>query len=187
MRNPVRSKNLKPRLWPVWGAGAVALAGSAPAPESVLAGLPLVLLGVAIRSWGAGHLVKNELLVCSGPYAYVRHPFYLGTLAIGTGFAVMLGGPGTWLGLAILLPWFFVSYFPRKERVEAHRLAAIYGEAFERYRDAVPALLPARGRYPDGAATRWSWARYDGNNELGTLLACLAGLGIVAAWVWLRG
>jgi hypothetical protein len=172
-------------------------------------------MGLVIRSWGAGHLVKNDLLVRSGPYAYVRHPFYLGTLCIGVGFAAMLGGYSAAAALAVLLPWFFGFYFPRKERLEAQRLAGLYGEAFERYRAAVPALWPMRGPYVPSPAPspprsgeradnetaratesqeplpaeseRWSWARYDGNNELGTLLACLAGLAVVGVWAVARG
>ncbi len=187
MRNPIRPKNLKPRLWPAWIAFGLALALSAPTLTSLGAGLPLVALGLAIRTWGAGHLVKNDELVCTGPYAYVRHPFYLGTLCIGAGFAVMLGGRSALIGLAVLLPWFFGSYFPRKERIEAGRLAEIYGEAFERYRRAVPALWPRGPAYAGAPAARWSWTRYDGNNELGTLLACVAGLAIVGAWTVVRG
>ncbi|MDH4017684.1 MAG: hypothetical protein OEV20_10115 [Actinomycetota bacterium] len=187
MRNPIRPKNLKPRFWPAYLAGALALALSAPTPGSVLAGLPLLAAGIAVRSWGAGHLVKNDLLICSGPYAHVRHPFYLGTLCIGVGFAVMLGGRSALVSLALLLPWFFGFYFPRKERIEASRLADLYGEAFERYREAVPALWPTRPAYASGDAARWSWSRYDANNELGTLLACLAGFALVGIWAVARG
>jgi len=182
MRNPIRPKNLKPRFWPAYVAGALALALSSPTPSSALAGLPFVLFGISVRTWGAGHLVKNDELVCTGPYAWVRHPFYLGTLAIGTGFAVMLGGRSALVALAVLAPWFFGFYFPRKERIEAARLAAIHGEAFDRYRDAVPALWPVRGAYPARGEAGWSWARYDRNNELGTLLACLAGLLLLGVW-----
>lgn len=187
MRNPIRPKNLKPRFWPAFAAGAAALVLSDPSKASLLAGLPLVLAGVAVRTWGAGHLVKNDLLVCTGPYAHVRHPFYLGTLSIGAGFAVMLGGASAAACLVVLLPWFFLSYFPRKERIEARRLADRYGEAFERYRASVPALWPARATYAGAEDARWSWSRYDRNNELGTLLACVAGLVAVFAWASSRG
>ncbi len=190
MRNPIRIKNLKLRFWPAYLAGAAALALSSPSATSLLAGLPFVGAGLAVRTWGAGHLVKNDELVCTGPYAHVRHPFYLGTLCIGVGFAVMLGGASAAASLVILLPWFFGFYFPRKERVEAGRLAGLYGEAFDRYRAEVPALWPARAAYVGGSGggeSRWSWSRYDGNNELGTLLACLAGLVAVALWALAGG
>ena len=32
-------------------------------------GVPLVVLGEAVRTWAAGHLVKDETLTVGGPYA----------------------------------------------------------------------------------------------------------------------
>ena len=34
----------------------------------------IVVLGAALRSWGAGHLLKNDGLTITGPYAHLRHP-----------------------------------------------------------------------------------------------------------------
>jgi len=189
MRNPIRLKNLGARFWPAYLAGALAIALSAPTRWSLALGAPLVAAGLVVRGWGAGHLVKNQLLTRSGPYAFVRHPFYLGSLCIGSGFAVSLGGWSTVGALAVLLPWFFVSYFPRKERVEAERLHALYGAEYDRYRDAVPALWPARRgyRWTEVGGERWRVSRYDANNELGTLIACLAGVALLAGWVAFHG
>ena len=86
------------------------------------------------------------------------------------------------LGIALLWPWFAFSYFPRKERVEGARLEARYGERYVAYRAGVPALLPRLRpwRADAVAATEptpmgWALARYSDNNELGTLLAVVAG------------
>jgi len=187
MRNPIRPKNLKARFWPAYALGALALWLSTPTRASLLAGLPFVVFGIVVRTWGAGHLVKTDELACSGPYAFVRHPFYLGTLSIGVGFAAMLGGPVAIASIALLLGWFFGFYFPRKERSEAARLSARHGEPFERYRSAVPALWPQRRPYAQRSSARWSLARYDDNNELGTLLACCAGLLILGVVAHARG
>ena len=91
-----------------------------------LAGLVAVLLGVAVRTWGAGHLVKTTSLTISGPYARMRHPLYVGTLLCGSGIAVMLGGAWALGVLAVFLPWFFLVYFPRKERLESERSMVRY-------------------------------------------------------------
>ena len=187
MRNPVRFKNLSPRLAPFYLLGFVVLWLAQPSWASVSGGLSGLLAGLVVRAWGAGHLVKTDRLAVSGPYAYVRHPLYLGTLLIGAGFASMLRG---WLALGVLaafLGWFVLFYFPRKERTESARLLARYGEAYGAYKDQVPALLPRlRAWKPESVlaeqldqGVRWQFSRYDENNELGTLLACTLGVGLV--------
>ena len=189
MRNPFRSKNWRPRMWPAFGLGALALLVSTPDERSLVMGLPVVAVGLGLRSWGAGHLVKNEAFVCTGPYAHVRHPLSLGTLCIGTGFALALGGGvgvAVWVGL---LAWFFLSYFPRKERVESQRLRERYGDVYERYRTEVDALWPALRPWPTALDVAddvgWRASHYDDNNELGTLIATLVGAMIVAGWaIW---
>ncbi len=181
MRNPIRLKNFGPRYLPYILAGLVVLALREPPSEGFALGVPTIAAGAALRSWGAGHLVKNDTLTTSGPYAHLRHPLYLGTLLVSTGFALLLGGFWSLALLAALWPWFALGYFPRKDRLESARLAALHGEAFERYRAAVPALWPRwtpwRSPVPgEGGAARWQLARYSDNNELGTLLAIAGAL-----------
>jgi protein-S-isoprenylcysteine O-methyltransferase Ste14 len=185
MRNPIRPKNLNARFLPLYVVGLTILVFQPPRPDGFIVALPLIVAGTALRAWGAGHLVKNNRLTTTGPYAHLRHPLYLGTILIATGFGVWAGG---WLALAILgflWPWFALHYFPRKERSESARLEAAYGERFVRYRRAVPALWPRMRAWQDGQSTarpdRWAIDRYDENNELGTLLALA--LGVVVFWI----
>lgn len=185
MRNPIRLKNLKLRFGLLYLLGAVALFTLHPDPVNFVAGGSLVALGSVLRTWGAGHLVKNDRLTVTGPYAHLRHPLYAGTLLIGSGFAVIAGGVLSLFLLALLMPWFFLMYFPRKERIESERLEALYGAQFAGYREAVPALFPSlrawrpatgQGEAFDDLARTWSRDRYLDNNELGTLIALVAGL-----------
>jgi protein-S-isoprenylcysteine O-methyltransferase Ste14 len=170
MRNPIRLKNFNARYAPYFLAGAVLLLASDASWRGIAIGSLPIVAGLGLRAWGTGHLVKNERFTVSGPYAYVRHP--LATVAV----------------LAFVLPWFALSYFPRKERVESARLQARYGSAFDHYRAEVPALWPRlRAWRPAPAESAdvdsdigWSIARYDRNNELGTLIAVLAGIAAVA-------
>lgn len=202
MRNPIRLKNLRGRFLPYIVVGLVILVLRRPTQAGLALGLPLVLLGAVLRSWGAGHLVKTDALTTEGPYAHLRHPLYLGTLLVATGFAFAVGGVWTLAVLAFVWPWFAFHYFPRKERSESARLAARHGEAFERYRAVVPALLPRLRPYraeplPAAAASAstasasaasakgWRLERYSENNELGTLLAIVGGVLLLiarAAW-----
>jgi protein-S-isoprenylcysteine O-methyltransferase Ste14 len=185
MRNPIRPKNLNARFLPLYVVGLTILVFQPPRPDGFIVALPLIVAGTALRAWGAGHLVKNNRLTTTGPYAHLRHPLYLGTILIATGFGVWAGG---WLALAILgflWPWFALHYFPRKEGSESARLEAAYGERFVRYRRAVPALWPRMRAWQDEQSTarpgRWAIDRYDENNELGTLLALA--LGVVVFWI----
>lgn len=190
MRNPLRLKNLRLRFLPAVLVAGLCLAWLEPRPAQTGVGVTLVALGLALRAWGAGHLVKRDSLTVTGPYAYLRHPLYAGTLLICAGFGIALG-PAGWLALAALLSWFFVSYFPSKERRESQLLEQRYGSSYTAYRARVGALLPSlpgiqRGSTRDtgrgGAAgnARWSLARYSENNELGTALGVVVGLALVA-------
>lgn len=186
MRNPIRFKNLKLRFTLPYALGALALYFFEPHAWSIAAGAGLVVVGSLLRGWGAGHLVKNDRLTVTGPYAHLRHPLYAGTLLVGAGFALIAGGPLTLVLLCVLVPWFFLMYFPRKERIESARLAEIYGAPYVSYRDEVPALVPAihawrppsAARPFDDLARSWSSRRYVDNNELGTLLALVAGIAL---------
>jgi protein-S-isoprenylcysteine O-methyltransferase Ste14 len=187
MRNPIRLKNLNIRFLPLYVIGVSIFLLRPPSREALALGLPLVALGALLRGWGAGHLVKNDVLTTTGPYAYLRHPLYAGTILIGTGFALALGDWLSLLAVLALWPWFALDYFPRKERSEAERLESLYGGDFVHYRRAVPALWPRwrawRGSKDEKAGGRdWALERYSGNNELGTLLAVVVGW----AGLWLR-
>ncbi len=185
MRNPIRLKNLNARFLPLYLIGFAILVFRPPRPDAMWVALLLIGLGAVLRGWGAGHLVKNAQLTTSGPYAHLRHPLYLGTILVATGFGVWVGG---WLSLGVmgvLWPWFAFHYFPRKERAESARLEAAYGEAFIRYRREVRALWPRLRAWPGGTVsagrTRWAFERYSDNNELGTLLAL--SLGVLVFWL----
>jgi len=184
VRHPFRRKNLSLRLLPAYALSLAALALAQPTLPSFALGLPFVALGAGLRTWGAGHLVKNDLLSLGGPYAHLRHPLYAGTLCLALGFGVIAGGWALALVLGGFLPAFFLYYFPYKERVESARLEQRYGRVYAEYRRAVPALLPSLARFtpPGGAAVRerWSAARLRENDEHGTLLGVGVGLLLLA-------
>ncbi|MCZ7650163.1 MAG: isoprenylcysteine carboxylmethyltransferase family protein [Thermoanaerobaculia bacterium] len=154
-----------------------------PEPWTFGIGLVLVILGETVRFWAAGHLLKTQELVTSGPYRHTRNPLYLGRLLILSGLCLMANLPrgGSWIALALGWAFFFGYYLPRKERVEPARLREVHGEAYERYRRAVPALFPQLRPYPEGGTNLWSAARMRRNREhlmvLGLALASLF-------WLW---
>ena len=147
-----------------------------PEKGMLAAGLAVALAGIALRTWAAGHLAKNQALATSGPFAYTRNPLYLGTLAAGAGFAV--AGRSWWLA-ALLAAYFFGVYLPVIGQEESH-LRKLF-PAYAGYQARVPRVWPRRSpAYRDGVAFEWSlWVR---NQEYKAVLAYLA----AAAWLAAR-
>jgi protein-S-isoprenylcysteine O-methyltransferase Ste14 len=174
-------RRLRPRLLLVYAAAGALLWSARPTPLSIGLGLLPIALGVALRIWATGYLHKNDALTVAGPYAFLRHPLYLGTLLVAAGFAAMAASAPAAIVFAGFLVGYFGYYLPYKERIECARLEALYGDAFRRYAVAVPALAPRVYAYrPLGAectaSPPWTLARFADNHELGTALAVGAGV-----------
>jgi len=186
VRHPFRRKNLSPKLLPLYALGALCLWLAEPTAGRLLAGGIAVALGAGLRAWGAGHLVKTERLVVSGPYAHLRHPLYAGSLLVALGLGVAAGPRALALVALVFAPFFFGYYFPRKDRREGERLAHRHGEAYAAWRRAVPALVPRMAAWrpasagPGEGRPRWSAARFRANDEDGALLAIALAFGLVA-------
>lgn len=171
VRNPL-SVELSPRLLAPLLAGVVVVLLGDPTAWSLAFGLLLVAAGEGVRLWAAGHLFKTRELVTSGPYAWVRHPLYAGTLLVGCGFLVAASGAVTRIGVPLYLLFFFGYYLPYKTRKEDGRLLRRHPE-YERYRKAVPSIVPWRGRWEPTSPVRrrrWSLAQLRDNDEVGTAL-----------------
>lgn len=143
-------------------------------PEHSWGGIFLICVGEALRLWAAGHLRKDEVLTTSGPYAFVRNPLYIGSLAIATGFALMLRA---YLLIVPLLAGFALAYRAETRR-EENALRQKFGAVFDHYREAVPAWIPRLSRYPQAGREPFRWRRVLRNREydavLGILLLFLA-------------
>jgi protein-S-isoprenylcysteine O-methyltransferase Ste14 len=171
------------RLASVYLLIALLLVLSRPTPLYVTLGFAVAAVGEAIRFWAAGHLLKTEELVTSGPYRFTRNPLYLGRLLIFIGLSIMARLPygANWLVLVLGCAVFFGYYLRRKERVEPDRLREKHGEAFERYYRAVPALFPTMHPYPEGASAGWSSDRMLRNREQWMVVA-IVGISLLMLW-----
>ncbi len=174
------------RLAPLYAAALGLWLVARPGPLSGALAAPLLLAGLALRAWAAGHLLKTEELALRGPYAFMRHPLYAGSLLIGLGLGVA-AGPGAALAvLALGLPAFLLYYLPYKERIESARLERRYGAAYARYRAEVPALWPRLGpwRPPPGSATppagSFRLQRLRANHEHGVWIGTAFGVSLLA-------
>ena len=145
---------------------------SHPEPASLLAGIPISVVGLAIRAWAAGHLAKNQMLATSGPYAHTRNPLYLGTLLVAAGLAVASRS----FGLGFLFAAVFVLiYLPVIELEEQH-LRKLFPE-YAAYAKQVPRIWP---RWRHGTATQpFRRGLYMRNQEYQAVG------GFVAGTVWL--
>ncbi len=121
----------------------------APASATVAGGIAIAALGmglrlVAIRTLGrfftSAVVVQDDQRVLShGPYRWMRHPSYTGSILTVTGTAIALGSV---LGLGLVGAAVVPAYLYRI-RVEERTMLAGLGEEYARYRARTPALLPA--------------------------------------------
>ena len=110
--------------------GGLVLWLAQPTPRMLMAGAAIAVAGELIRIWAAGHLEKGREVTASGPYAWTRHPLYLGSTVIGIGLAV---GGGTILVAAIVLGYLAVTLTAAIRTEEAH-LTEKFGAAYPDYR-----------------------------------------------------
>jgi protein-S-isoprenylcysteine O-methyltransferase Ste14 len=106
----------------------------------------LSFAGFFLRFWGSAYLTAEVVwspdalqgrLLVAGPFRFVRNPLYVGNILV----AVAIGSLAPPVGWAIVVvgnvwfSWLLASH-------EATGMREAYGEVYERYRAAVPALLP---------------------------------------------
>jgi protein-S-isoprenylcysteine O-methyltransferase Ste14 len=110
---------------------------AAPDWTSLLAGLIITMVGIAIRALASGHIRKNAALATTGPYAYTRNPLYLGSTVIALGF--IIAARNLWIGVGTLAMFAFI-YLPVIKAEESYLRSAF--PAYQSYAGAVPRLLP---------------------------------------------
>lgn len=133
---------------------ALALAAfGKPSALSVTLGLPLAIAGELVRCWAVGYSgvttrgdhVEAPALVTAGPYAHVRNPLYVGNFITALGFAIAFTGKNSPAQRAAMIAGslgvmagVYATIIPHEEEF----LRGEFGEAFDRYCETVPPLLP---------------------------------------------
>lgn len=135
--------------WRLWRPMPVALSRQL-RHFALMVGSLLYFGGLALVLWGrlelgrmynvsssfGAQLYTQHRLVTSGPFAYVRHPMYLGILLTALG------------GIAVYRTWtflFLLTHFPAlrvRARHEEQALAAAFGAEWAAYCRQVPGWLP---------------------------------------------
>ena len=130
---------------PAWLSTPHSLPGM---PSMAWIGVGLGIVGISMRLWAVltlrqrytrtlrvdgGHTIER-----GGPYRFVRHPGYLGSLLCLNGIALASGNAVVFAAslLATLTAYVY------RIHVEDAMLTAAFGEAYESYRRQVSALIP---------------------------------------------
>ncbi|MEX2571982.1 MAG: methyltransferase [Gemmatimonadota bacterium] len=109
----------------------------------------LMLLGVGVRLWGSGNLRKNQEITASGVYILVRHPLYVGSLALFLAYFLTVGEP--WLGCLLFAFLVGLVYYPTMLSEEEY-LTFKFPKQFAGY-DPPPRLLPDPRRLGEALRT----------------------------------
>jgi protein-S-isoprenylcysteine O-methyltransferase Ste14 len=110
--------------------GAVVLWLATPTMTTLSVGVPMAVLGEALRIWAAGHLIKSEEVTRSGPYRWFAHPLYVGSSVIGVGVAAAAGS----VTVAVLIAVYLGTTITAAIRHEEAFLQRKFGRAYVAYR-----------------------------------------------------
>jgi protein-S-isoprenylcysteine O-methyltransferase Ste14 len=147
--------------------GIVAFWLTDPTAGSLALGAAVGGAGEGLRIWAAGHLEKGREVTNTGPYAFTRHPLYLGSTVMGAGLAIA----GRSVAVAVLVFGYLAITIAAAIRAEEAHLTEKFGEHYPAYR---------QGTAPPGSR-RFSLERAARNREYRALAGYLAVLALFAA------
>jgi protein-S-isoprenylcysteine O-methyltransferase Ste14 len=130
------------------------------------AGLIVAVAGELIRVWAAGHLEKGREVTRSGPYRWVQHPLYLGSMVIAVGVAIACRS----VVVATLIFVYMIATVAAAIRTESAFLRREFGAEYERYRRSAS----------EPAARRFSASRALSNREHKAIAGLLGGFALLA-------
>jgi protein-S-isoprenylcysteine O-methyltransferase Ste14 len=139
---------------------------ASPTPRSLAIGAAIAVCGEIIRLWAAGHLEKGREVTSSGPYAFTRHPLYLGSTVMGAGLAIASAN----VVVAVVIAAYLVLTLTAAIRTEEAHLTEKFGSAYPQYRN---------GRV-EAVARAFSVARAMKNREYRAVLGLAIAFAVLA-------
>jgi protein-S-isoprenylcysteine O-methyltransferase Ste14 len=106
-----------------------------------LFGLTLIIIWIIWHAWCLKTISRwwrNDELCTTGPYRFVRHPIYSGSILLGfTGVSLLFN---SWiLLLAPILQYFVLSKLVRKEEA---MMTTVFGDRYREYASHTGCILP---------------------------------------------
>jgi protein-S-isoprenylcysteine O-methyltransferase len=113
-----------------------------------IVGLAMIVLGIVVRMWAIATLRQfftvnvtlreGHTLIRRGPYRWIRHPSYTGSLLSFYGFALAI--ENVWAALVVIVPITY-AFFVRM-RVEEAVLRGAFPEEYPAYERETRRLVP---------------------------------------------
>ena len=154
--------------------------------NSLIVGAVIAFVGLLVRAWASGHIMKNDRLATSGPYAFTRNPLYFGSFLIAVGFAVA----AHWSLVLLVAAFFALIYAPTMAREKAN-IRGRFPEAYAQYERNVPAFvprpLPWRGEGMPAEGVGFSFPLYMKHGEWKAALGYVAAIAYLVFWLARRG
>ena len=121
-------------FWPAFAVGVVCSLAS------------FAIRRAAIRALGKFWSLPVEMregheFVCTGPFAYARHPVYFSMILELLGICLLVNA---WITLAVVFAIFTPTMIVRV-RIEERALIEQFGDAYAKYMQSTPAIIPRIG------------------------------------------
>ena len=111
-------------------------------------GVAVMAAGLALRAWSMRTLgayysrtlrtTSDQTVVGYGPYRVIRHPGYLGSIMVWTGFAVTSGSAAAAVGVAALMGNAYSRRIASEEAMLTGRFGSVYAEYSRRTKKLIP-------------------------------------------------
>jgi protein-S-isoprenylcysteine O-methyltransferase Ste14 len=151
-----------------------------PTVWAIASGAVVSACGLALRAAAAGHVKKDREVTTSGPYRWVRHPLYAGSLLIAAGFAIASRSWWVVLALAVM---FGAIYWPVILSEEDYLRANFAG--YDDYARRVPRFVPWKpGPASSGTFSRELWRKHREYNAL--IGAAVLFAALIGKLYWIR-
>lgn len=126
-----------------------------PQQTMLYAGTVVAAAGALIRLWASGHVMKNKVLATNGPYAFVRHPLYVGNILLLLGYSM---ASSLWWSYALMLG-LLLFYYPPTIAYEDNKLRDFFGDAWIEWSKTTHALIPTLPARSGSTSSSWSFKK----------------------------